>query len=112
MLFKIAESSEKVNVKLSDIMYVKTYGKGRQAKDVILKCGTRHVFMDCAFNELLGASSYLIRINKSELISIEAFQKIEGDLITMKGIIENGKPKHVTLNRWFKKDFMARLSSK
>jgi DNA-binding NarL/FixJ family response regulator len=111
-LFRVAESAGKINIKLSDILYMKAQQKGRQIKHVILKNGLRYNFMDCSFTELLKASSSLLRVNKSELISLEVFEKIDGDFITLKSIHENGKPKQVTLNRWYKKDFLARLSLK
>jgi CheY-like chemotaxis protein len=112
MVFKVAESGGKVNIKLSDIEYVKTEHNGRQNKYVMLKGGVTHVLADCNFDELLEVSSKLVRVNKSEVISLDVFEGMKSDLITLKIIAENGKPKQVYLNRWFRKDFMNRLSDK
>jgi DNA-binding NarL/FixJ family response regulator len=110
MLFRAVESGSKVNIKVANIQYVKTEHNGRQNKYVMLKGGITHVLADCSFDELLEASSKLVRVNKSEVISLDVFEGMKSDLITLKINAENGKPKQVYLNRWFKKDFIIRLS--
>ncbi len=112
VLFRLAESGSKVTIKPSDILYVKTEHNGRQNKFVLLKGGITYVLADCSFEELLEVSLNLVRVNKSEAISLEAFDEMKSDLITLKIIAEEAMPKHVHLNRWFKKDFIARLSHK
>jgi DNA-binding LytR/AlgR family response regulator len=110
-LFNNIDPGGKIRIKLSDILYVKTQPEAHRNKYITLKGGNRYLLSDISFEELLTLSSNLIRINKSELISIEAFHKIENDVINLKGVVIDGNPKKVYLNRWFKKDFFNRIST-
>jgi len=110
MLFHIVGSSEKISIKLSDIVYVKTHHTGRLNKQVILKAGIKYILSNCNFDEFLESSQSLIQINQSELISLEAIHKIDRGLITLKIVAEDEKPKQVILNRSFKKDFFKRAA--
>jgi DNA-binding NarL/FixJ family response regulator len=106
MFFTVNASLEKINIKLSDILYVKTHPSGKQNKYVILKNGVSHILIACGFNQLMESCTTLIRINKSELISIEAIDTIKSDVITLKIASEDGRRKQVYLNRWYKKTFL------
>jgi two-component system LytT family response regulator len=109
MLFNVANSTKKVNVKLSEVSYVKTEHSGRQNKYVVLSTGMKYIFTNCDFDELIKVSASLIRINQSELISIETIENIDKNRITLKIISDDGRPKQVYLNRSFKKSFFTRL---
>jgi DNA-binding LytR/AlgR family response regulator len=109
-LFYVAGEKGKIRIQLSDILFVRTDASDHRHKHIILKSGEKYILMDCSFEKLISLSPSLIRVNKSELISLESFTKVDEDTITLKGVMEAGKPKQVTLNRWFKKDFLARTS--
>jgi DNA-binding LytR/AlgR family response regulator len=110
VLFNTIMPGGKVSIRLSDVLYVKTDSKSHRNKLVTLKDGNRYIISDTSFEELLSLAKNLIRINKSELVSLEAFHKIDNDIITLRDVISNGKPKQVYLNRWFRKSFFERLS--
>jgi two-component system LytT family response regulator len=110
-LFNYLDPSGKIRIKLSDILYVKTQYEKHRNKYVILKDGKKYLLSNVSFEELLNASPNLIRINKSELISMEAFLSIVNDIVQLKDVIIDGRLKQVYLNRWFKKDFLSRLKN-
>lgn len=64
--------------------------------------------MNCAHQELLKLCPNLVQVNRSELISLEIFHKIEYDDITL-NLNENGKEKHVTLSRAHRYEFINRF---
>ncbi len=111
-LFYVAGERGKVKIQLSSILFVRTDDSDHRHKRIILNNGEKYILMNCSFERLLSLSSNLLRINKSELISIDAVSKIEYDVITLKGLLDSNKLKQVTLNRWFRKDFLSRISVK
>lgn len=108
-LFSVAQSDGKVKISVADIYYVLTDKKDRRHKHIIMRNGKRYMLMHCTLDKLLSLSSSLIQVNKAELISLQAFQEIDFDLITLDGILENGKPKQVTLSRTYKRFFENKI---
>ncbi|MGP8217328.1 MAG: LytR/AlgR family response regulator transcription factor [Bacteroidia bacterium] len=109
-LFNVAESKEKVRLCLSDIYFVGNDSDDSRNKSIVMKDGKQFTLMRYTFEELLGFCSTLTQVNRSELISIEAVQKVRHDLISLKfndprEIIV----KQVTLNRTYRQSFMSRM---
>jgi two-component system LytT family response regulator len=109
-LFYVAEENGKVKISLTDILYVQTDEVDRRNKTIIMKDQKKFTLMDCKLQVFLNLCPNLIQVNKSELISIESLYKIENDLITLEGVIENGKAKQVTLGRTYRKAFLRRTT--
>lgn len=107
-LFSVAEVEGKIRIRPSDINYVRTDLTDRRHKHIILKNGKKYMLMHCTLNKLLSFASSLVQINKAELISFDVFHGIHSDVITLDGIIENGRPKQVTLSRTFREVFENR----
>lgn len=106
VLFNTAESKEKIRLCLQDIFYVEPDTYDARNKKVIMRDGKQHTLMRCSFEQLLSKALTLIQVNRYELISTEAVQKVRYDLITLKFQDKKETIKQVTLNRTFRKDFM------
>ncbi len=109
VLFNILEEHAKMRRRLSDILYVKTCENNPRNKYVLLKENKKYTISDCTFERLLQVAPNLIRINKTELISIEAVKSFKYDLINLNDVFEHENPKQVTLSNIYKENFMERM---
>jgi len=111
-LFYTAESKGKIKLRLKDILFVGTDETDARNKKVIMSDGKQYTLMQCTLEKLLLLSNRLLRINKSELISLAALDKIESDLITLKATQKNAiLTKQVTLSRTYKSSFLKHFST-
>lgn len=107
-LFYVGEEKGKVKLKLSDIVFVKTHEFDSRNKQIVLGNLKRYTLMNCKLEKLLVLWPSLVRVNKSEIISMDFIHKIEYDLITLDFVTENGKAIQVTLSRAYRKDFLIK----
>jgi two-component system LytT family response regulator len=108
-LFDIANGKNKVKLRLRDIFLVTTDINNPRHKHVTVREGLQYEIIDYNLDELLELSPDLLQANKSELVSVDAVNEVTETSIVLKGIIEKGKPKQISLSRSFKKDFLTRI---
>ena len=104
-LFFIAGRKEKVNLALSDFLFVKTLVTDPRNKEVVLKNGTPVILMNYTMDKLLLLSSKLAQINRSELISYDIVESVFYDTIYLKSGLPTGIPKILTLSKNHRKTF-------
>ncbi|HXB11848.1 MAG TPA: LytTR family DNA-binding domain-containing protein [Bacteroidia bacterium] len=108
--FNVAENNEKIKLRLADIYFVKADTIDPRNKNIILYNGCTYTLMGCTFEELLEISPGLTQVNKSELVSLDAVDKINNDVITLKGLSSNkSKVLVVFLTNAYRKRFMNRI---
>jgi DNA-binding LytR/AlgR family response regulator len=109
--FNIAENNTKIKLRLADIYFVQSDAIDPRNKEVLLFNGTKYTLMDCTFEELLEISPGLAQVNKSVLVSLDAVDKINYTIVTLKGLSSTkNKPKEVLLTDAYRKRFMNRIS--
>ncbi len=109
--FNVAENNTKVKLRLADIYFVQADTIDPRNKEVLLFNGTKYTLMDCTFEELLEISPGLAQVNKSELVSLDAVDKINYTLVTLKSLSsDKSKSKEVFLTNAYRKRFMNRVS--
>lgn len=108
-LFNIAENKGKVKLKIEDMFFIQSDSSDPRNKKVYLKDGSKCTLMDYTFERLLEISPKLIQVNKSEIVSLDAVEGVNHDVITLK--ISHGKHKstEVSLSSSYKKRFLERL---
>jgi len=111
-LFDVADENGQVRIRLSDIVFAITDEHDRRHKNIILRDGKKYKLLYCTFEKITHLSDRHFQVNKSELISLDAIHAVEMDLITLDFPEKNGKPKQVTLSRYFKQEFNSRIHSK
>ena len=108
-LFHIKEQKGEINICISDILYVRTHQSDPRNKIVRLKNNLNYTLMDCKFDSLIELSSDFVMANKSELISYDIVEGINGEYILLKQY-ENGKiPRAIPLSPLFKSAFKLEL---
>lgn len=108
-LFNVAESSKKVKIKLSDIFIITSDPGDSRNKRAIMRNGSKYTIMDYTLDQMLAVCPYLVQVNKAQLISMEAFEEIDHDLIVMKPIPGLGSGIEVTLSRSYRQKFMEKV---
>lgn len=109
-VFNVAESSKKVKLRLKDILLVTTDEVDPRHKKAWLSTGETFTLMNCTLAELLNHSPTLVQVNKAELVSLDAVNEVEYDLVTLKGVRNtDNKPKQVTIGAAYKKGFKERM---
>jgi DNA-binding LytR/AlgR family response regulator len=109
-LFNIAEAKDKILLKVSEVYFAALDSYDSRNKKVIMKDGREYTLMRYTFADILELSENLVQVNRSEIISVEAIQKVRHDLITLK--FQDPREvvvKEVTLNRIFRKEFMSKM---
>jgi len=106
-LFNLSGGRKKIKILLSDILLIRALKGGHQDKLLYMKGNTTYIIRGYKFNYLIKISGFLIRVNKSDLVSPEAVDVIDEDSITLNSIIENGKPMYLSLSRTYKKTFLS-----
>ncbi|HXP52850.1 MAG TPA: response regulator, partial [Bacteroidia bacterium] len=107
--FKVAESDKRVKVVLSDILLVRTDLIDPRNKQIIIKGGTEYTLMDYCMEELLSIAPRLIKVNRRELVSIDAITYTGYDIVAIKGIKPNDGETEITLGPAFKNEFCRRF---
>ncbi|HXB13931.1 MAG TPA: LytTR family DNA-binding domain-containing protein [Bacteroidia bacterium] len=105
-LFNLQGLREKVNIRLSDIVYVQTDCGNPRNKIVFLKGGANYKLTDCRLEDLLALAPKLFQVNKGEVVSIEAIQTISIKTITIE-LKENSK--EIELGRSFRNELLKRI---
>ena len=105
-LFNLSGGRQKIKIFLSDILLIRALKGGHQDKILYMKGNTTYKIREYKFNYLIKISGFLIRVNKSDLVSPEAVDVIDEDCITLNSVIEDGKPIYLSLSRTYKKHFM------
>jgi DNA-binding LytR/AlgR family response regulator len=109
-LFNVAESKTKVKIKLADIYVVSAADHDSRNKTTILKDGSKYTLMDYSFESILELSVKFVQINKSEIISLEAIDKVDGSTLYFKHIPKR-KPMLSTVTDAYHKNFFNKLYS-
>lgn len=107
-LFNIAENKGKVKLKISDMYYIQSDEADPRNKKVMMKDGTRCTLMGYTFDDLLEISPKLIQVNKSEIVSLDAVEGVNHQVITLK-IQSGNKLKEISLSTSYKKKFLSRM---
>jgi hypothetical protein len=105
-LFNLSGGRKKVKVLLPDILLVRAIKGSHADKLLYLKEDIVHVIRGHALEELIKITGFLLQCNKQDLVSPDAINYLEDDTIYLNGLIENGKPIFLTLNRTYKKSFL------
>jgi DNA-binding LytR/AlgR family response regulator len=101
----------KIRIKLSDIVYVFADKRDTRNKHIIMKDGSSYMTVECPFNRLRTLSPGLIKINKSEMVSIGEVEKMERDRITLYTPINKNGVRQVTLARTYRNEFKRLLKA-
>jgi DNA-binding LytR/AlgR family response regulator len=109
-LFNVAETHGQVKILPEEILFAEADTSDRRHKHIVLKNGKKYKLLYCIFEKLLNTTSKLLQVNKSQLISMDAFLEIDDDIITLDIPEPNGKLKQVTLSRIFRQDFKKRIT--
>lgn len=104
-LFHVKEHKGKISIFLPDILYARTQQSDSRNKIVRLKNGISYTFMSCKFEELLALSSDFVMANKSELISYDIVEGIEGEFVSLNQNDNNKIPKKILLSPVYKNSF-------
>lgn len=107
--FRVAECDKRLKVVLSDMLLVRTDVQDPRNKQVILKGGAEYTLMDYSMEELLSISPRLVRVNRSELVSIDAIVSSGYDVISIKGVKPNGSETEITLGSAYKNEFCRKF---
>ncbi len=107
--FQTAGSSDKINIKVKDIMYIVTDDDPRN-KMVLMRDGNQHIFMNYTMIELLGAAPHLLQPNYSELVSMDIIAAKGYDHIHLKILNKDGKQKMVIIGRSFMEKFNSQFN--
>jgi len=110
-LFNVAESENKIRLALADILFVKSDIVDPRNKSIYLKSGTCYTLMNYTFDYLLDLSNSLIKINRTELVSMKAVEQVRHDLITLKLSDKINPYRQVTLSDGYRKEFMEIVNS-
>jgi len=104
--------SGKVNVLLTDILFVRTIKNSHRFLEIYLKGGRKIVIKGYSLEYIRSVAGFLLQSNRSELISPEAIDVIEhGTFIKMRGVSDNSKLLHSVICRTFHKDFLSGFNS-
>ncbi|HWY35030.1 MAG TPA: response regulator, partial [Nitrosopumilaceae archaeon] len=110
-LFSIDGIQGKFKLKLSDILFVYTDTHDPRHKNVIMKNGSTYRVMDCKFEKLLALAPNLVRLNGSQMISLDLVQNYTHDKVLLSSPVGNKQLKEITLNRTFRKNFKERMTA-
>jgi DNA-binding LytR/AlgR family response regulator len=108
-LFHVKEHKGKINIFLPDILYVRTQLTDSRNKIVRLKNGISYTLMGCKFEELLTLSEDFVMANKSELISYNIVEGMEGEFVLLNQKDNNKIPKKILLSPLYKNNFEFKL---
>jgi DNA-binding LytR/AlgR family response regulator len=108
--FNVAEESEKVRLKVTDILVATTDVNDPRNKKVVMRNGEKYTLKHCNFERLIELNPNLVQVNRSEVISIEAVQRFRHDIIYLKCLSEAGKPRYSNLNRVYRQRFMELIA--
>jgi len=101
----------KVKFRLADILYIHSDKDDPRHKYVITRDGNTQRVMYCKFEKLLALAHNLVRINCSEVVSLELVKQYGKDVVTIEDPAFNGGVRDLTLNRTFRKEFKERISA-
>jgi len=102
----------KVNVLLSDILFVKTIKNSHRFIEVYLKGGVKLIIKGYSLEYIHGVAGFLLQSNRSELVSPQAIALLEhNSLIKLRDVSDNGKPLHSELCHSFRNNFLASIHS-
>jgi len=102
--FHLTKEDSVISLCSSDILFVESEKANPRNKVITIKNGQRHTLKGYTFEELQEFSPSLIKISKTECVSVKAVDIVEKNVMLLKGIEENGKPKQVALTRFCKKE--------
>lgn len=108
-LFRVAESSKKIKIQISDILYVGTDDTDPRNKLLLLKGGGRYTLMDCSLDELLNVAPRLVQANRRELVSVDSITAVQHDVLSIENPVPGEKEKEITLGSIYKKELSRRF---
>ncbi len=109
--YNVAESDSKIRIKLSDIMFVRSDEADPRNKIIVLKNGQDYTLMNYTFDQLLDEAPLLVKVNRRELISVEAVDQYRHDEITVKNVKGRYMVRYVTLSDNCRKNFKEVIHS-
>jgi len=83
-LFRVAESDNKVPLRIEEMMLITTDQVDPRNKEVYMKGGKKYTLMNYSMDDLLGLSALFIQINKSSVVNIEAVHEVAYDMAILK----------------------------
>jgi FixJ family two-component response regulator len=104
-LFHVKEQKGEINFCIADILYIRTHQTDPRNKIVRMKNNLSYTFMDCKFDDILELSSYFVMANKSEMISYEIVEGINGEYVLLKQYDNSKIPRAIPLSPLFKNRF-------
>jgi len=107
-LFNVLEEHAKMRINLTDILYVKSCEKNPRNKLVLLKENKNYTITDCTFNRILNMAPNLVRVNKTELVALNAVKTFKYDVVNLDVAMGN-VPGQVTLSNAYRDDFMKAM---
>lgn len=110
-LFKVDGFGGKVKFRLADILYVHSDKDDPRHKYVTTRDGNTNRIMDCKFDKLLAVAHNLVRINSSEVVSLELVKKFEHNSVIVEDYTAKDGVREYTLNRTFRKEFKERIAA-
>jgi DNA-binding LytR/AlgR family response regulator len=109
--FNMEGEKGKVKLKLSDILFIQSDIQDSRNKNLFMRNNRKYTVIDYTFESLLHLCPNIVKINKSEMLSLDIVQKYNQDTISLEGFAVNGKTTQVTLSRNCRKEFIKRISS-
>lgn len=110
-VFNISGERGKTLLRIEDMLYFVSDEKDCRNKYVSMRDGQVHLLMNCTFQHLKLMSADLVRINRSEMISIKIVRGFEQDTIMLNTAIGKLKITQLTLNRGFRQNFKRHVFS-
>ena len=106
-LFNLSGGRKKLKVLLSDILLVRAIKGGHADKLLYLKGNVTYLIRGHSLHELANTAKFLLQCNKQDLVSPDAINYLEEDCVYLNGLMCGEKPMFITLNRTYKKSFLA-----
>ncbi len=104
-LFHVKEFKNEISINIQDILYVRTDYSDPRNKLVRMKNNIGYTFIHCSFDELLELSTEFAMANKSEMVSYDIVEGMNGECVFLKQSENNKIPKSIPLSPIYKSNF-------
>ncbi len=99
------------NVLLKDILFVRTIKSSHGNLEMFLKPERKLLLKGYAIEYILEIADFLLQPNQSELVSNEAVDIIEHNLIHLKEVCDKSKQITIKLSRHYRENFLSHIPS-
>lgn len=104
-LFHVKEFKNEISINIKDILYVRPHHSDPRNKLVRLKNNIGYTFIHCSFDSLLELSPEFAMANKSEMVSYDIVEGINGECVFLNQSENDKIPKSIPLSPLYKNNF-------